>query len=1034
MNRCFLFVLLLTAALLSVLGWFWLDAPTPNQELLAITAKALDYAEGWKNMGGPPWWTPNFLHGTSLATSLTTIFSSLWLLLWTHLAGWLPGPKIAALLCLFAATLGLYALARRLTGNAWTAAAAATAFLLSTPVYLCIVHVEHMVYVIAFAVIPLVLLSLTALLEKPTRLRGLYFGAAFAMLLLTCAKAAALVLPLVVLYGAVLWLWKQRTWKLPGSALLMALMALVILGLIVTLPAYREMRLATVFELAPLEAWQQVFSLKSNLLWFDREGFLSEGMPPAFSSSFGGNYAGLVPLFLLGVVLILKPSALYASETGFFCRFFIALVLIAHWLSFGPHSVLGGQFAFLDLAQGARDPVIAFSWFLLVIQGWIILRLLPPGMPRRLMLGAALIAIYLIVPGFRLISCLPFYSDIRAPHDFSQIAGVIYLALATGCAAALARNMLPARAPVTALALVACLLAAVDVSPYFRPFFYSPLDRKTFQDFEAAGRFLATAPRPGWVHPISGRYFYLLTPHFAKRGLTSEAFNSYPMQRGMSYLQATSQFSPKFLHPFLNTAGVAYVLIDKNDPVAPPEFLDRFKAVLAPAFENENFLILENTTALAPAFLARSFISGDASLEQASYSGLELENLGVIVLPGTLQTPVSPAGRVGLLKEDGCQLEEKLTPATMRPFLPLTLSSPRGKNYQEIALSPPGQTGWAVVTEAYHPDWRAFSGEHSLPVFPANGALLAVQIEQPNQPVTLRFTPPWWYNGFLLLSAAGWLGLGILAAVPRLPFAPPALKKWLCDPQSLDRGPATILDFPREPIPRSVVVIPTYNETISLPAVLEKVFAVHPTLEVLVVDDNSPDDTGGLVKNHPQFGNRLHLLARTGKRGLGSAYREGFQWAFEKNFDACLEMDADLSHDPADIPRLLAVLEAGADAAIGSRYLGGVRVMNWPESRLFLSTGASRFVRLVTGLPLTDATSGFKALRVAVLRQLDWSQFRAEGYGFQVELHHALWQAGARIVEVPIVFTERRDGETKMSIAIAIEAAWRTIRLSLGNK
>ncbi len=281
----------------------------------------------------------------------------------------------------------------------------------------------------------------------------------------------------------------------------------------------------------------------------------------------------------------------------------------------------------------------------------------------------------------------------------------------------------------------------------------------------------------------------------------------------------------------------------------------------------------------------------------------------------------------------------------------------------------------------------------------------------------------------------GWLGWVAIVAVGLLPRSPiPSLQKLLkTDGRSEgeSRG-AVIAD--RIPIRRAVVIIPTYNEIRSLPGTLAKVLEADSRVDVLIVDDNSPDGTGDWVKQQELFGKRIHLLARSGKLGLGSAYRDGFRWAIEQGYEACLEMDADLSHDPADVPRLVDALDAGADLAIGSRYLHGVRVMNWPEHRLLLSTTASRYVRAVTGLPLTDATSGFKAIRTSVLRPLDWKRFKTEGYGFQVELHYFLWQAGARLVEVPIIFTERRDGETKMTIGIAIEAALRTLQLGLATK
>lgn len=232
-------------------------------------------------------------------------------------------------------------------------------------------------------------------------------------------------------------------------------------------------------------------------------------------------------------------------------------------------------------------------------------------------------------------------------------------------------------------------------------------------------------------------------------------------------------------------------------------------------------------------------------------------------------------------------------------------------------------------------------------------------------------------------------------------------------------------------VQRPLVIIPTYNERDCIETTLAQTLEADPRLEVLIVDDASPDGTADLIQSHPQYDKRVHLLRRSGKLGLASAYKEGFKWAETRGYDVCVEMDADLSHDPDDIPRLLKALEEGADAAIGSRYIGGVRVMNWPLDRLFLSTGASRYIRLLTGTPLHDPTSGFKAVRTSVLQKLDWTKFRAEGYGFQIELHHYLWKSGHHLVEVPIVFTERRNGQTKMSLFISIEAFLRVISLAL---
>lgn len=235
------------------------------------------------------------------------------------------------------------------------------------------------------------------------------------------------------------------------------------------------------------------------------------------------------------------------------------------------------------------------------------------------------------------------------------------------------------------------------------------------------------------------------------------------------------------------------------------------------------------------------------------------------------------------------------------------------------------------------------------------------------------------------------------------------------------------------PIRKAVVVLPVYNESETINQVLAHILAASDIVDILVVDDNSPDGSGDMVRHHKNFQHRVFLLSREKKLGLGSAYKEGFFWAMAREYDACVEMDADFSHDPNDIVRLFDALNAGADIAIGSRYIHGVRVLNWPLSRLFISVFASYYTRLLTRLPIYDTTSGFKAIRMEVLRTLDWSKFTAQGYGFQIEIHFYAWKKGFHLEEVPIVFTERRDGSSKMSSAIAIEAAWRVLSLAVGG-
>jgi dolichol-phosphate mannosyltransferase len=226
-----------------------------------------------------------------------------------------------------------------------------------------------------------------------------------------------------------------------------------------------------------------------------------------------------------------------------------------------------------------------------------------------------------------------------------------------------------------------------------------------------------------------------------------------------------------------------------------------------------------------------------------------------------------------------------------------------------------------------------------------------------------------------------------------------------------------------------LVIIPTYDERENVKPMAEAVLARLPEGDVLFVDDNSPDGTGALLDELAAGNPRIHVMHRAGKQGLGRAYIAGFKWALERDYDAVFEMDADFSHDPAELPQFMQAIES-ADLVLGSRYIGGIRVMNWPMSRLLISTGAGRFVRLVTGLPIQDPTGGFKCFRREVLEAIDLDHITSNGYSFQIEMTHTAWMKGFRIREIPITFEDRRAGYSKMSTAIAKEAFFMVIKLA----
>lgn len=229
---------------------------------------------------------------------------------------------------------------------------------------------------------------------------------------------------------------------------------------------------------------------------------------------------------------------------------------------------------------------------------------------------------------------------------------------------------------------------------------------------------------------------------------------------------------------------------------------------------------------------------------------------------------------------------------------------------------------------------------------------------------------------------------------------------------------------------KALVVIPTYNELENVQAIVPAVLATHPALEILVVDDNSPDGTGAAVQKMMATEPRLHLLERAAKMGLGTAYCEGFRFALDNEYDYVFEMDADFSHDPKEIPNFLDAINE-ADIVIGSRYISGVNVVNWPMSRLLLSYFANLYTRVITGMPVKDATGGFKCFRRQLLEKIDLRDVKSNGYAFQIEINFKAWKSGARIKELPIIFIDRRSGVSKMSKNIIYEAAFLVWKLKI---
>ena len=233
----------------------------------------------------------------------------------------------------------------------------------------------------------------------------------------------------------------------------------------------------------------------------------------------------------------------------------------------------------------------------------------------------------------------------------------------------------------------------------------------------------------------------------------------------------------------------------------------------------------------------------------------------------------------------------------------------------------------------------------------------------------------------------------------------------------------------------SIVIIPTYNEKENIARIIRKVISLEGDFNILIIDDNSPDGTASIVKElSVEFQTRLFLIERTGKLGLGTAYIAGFNWALEHHYEYIFEMDADFSHDPNDLLKLYdACHNQGADLAIGSRYKSGINVINWPLKRVLMSYFASVYVRKVTGMPIMDTTAGFKCYRRIVLETIEIGKIKMKGYGFQIEMKFKTWKHGFKIIEVPIIFTDRKEGTSKMSGGIFGEAFKGVIKMKIAS-
>jgi len=1035
----FLLLFLLTA-LFGVLAFGWGRAGLSDQEMVANYAKAMDYARGFREVGNWPWWTPFFNSGQSQAPALGTFFAYLPLLLFSPM-GVLTGCKTAVFVFGAASSLAMFAFAKALTRSEWTALVCAFLYVLCPQFALRAGWNEHLVVVFCFPYPPLMCWALLCLSRRPSHGAVLVLGVATAAMFLTYAKIAVVFMPAFLMFA--LWLsvsGRSRSvvfWR----GIMQAVVIFIPLGALPLLPSLREKNGLALFDFDPLEAWQHSFAVHTPLSFFDREGWLLQGLPPGMAVDKAGTYVGILLIAGLAWLLWRRKDWSRRHPEAAFLRVFMGMALLLFWFSLGPRCLLLQHWNLLENAQGLKDWVIPLLWLALFLPGFLISSFWPwPRNRISLILLIGVTAGLYLVPGFAIFENISQIHDIRAPWSFWQVGGSFAIAMLGGLVLAPLFHTLKTQRARIGLGLVLTALVLWDASAYEKEFFKHGLTPEVAENFRKGQQYLASSPHAGSVLPVSGRYFYLMIPEMSGRPLVMEAFQSYLMPRYTKRLMEATAGSPDLLSAYMKVAGVGFVWIDKKDPELGPAAESFFRGLLSVADENDDFLILENSPSLAPAYFSGeiTLVPSTEGTEKEILSKAQSRNFLAVSIDSEIEAKDFPGlvGQVNLAigGKTVLQIKEGSSHEKGPTFLRLTDVQSRTNPHRIALTATLDKPGWITVPESFHRDWRAELNGKPVTVYRGMGAFLSVPVASGVQRLNFFFNPPIWYWLCAWIASLAWGMVGIL--ISGLVFSGSVRNKLFGRD---DIGSDVVLgrsvrirttDHEKASIRKALVVVPCYNEAVAVAETLRQILK-HALVEVLVVDDASPDGTAAIVKAFPEFGSRVHLLLRSGKQGLASAYKEGFAWALRKDYDAVLEIDADLSHDPADIPRLIGALDEGADLAVGSRYLDGGRVLNWSKHRLFLSVFAGTYTRWITSLPMTDPTSGFKAIRREVLEALDWKTFEAEGYGFQIELHVRAWRLDFKIKEVPIVFTERRSGASKMSRQIAWEAARRVVQLAM---
>lgn len=738
--------------LLGVLSFGWLGIGPSNQELLANYAKAKDLADLIWMKKGFAWWTPNYLGGSPTAVQAGNALVYIWLLIGASVFGPIVGGKIMGIFSLALSGSLMAAFLGKLTGDRRAAWVGALFYALGPQAALRLAGNEHMPAIFCMPYPPLIGWALIEIAKRGSGRGGVILGLALAGMSLTFNKLTFVFLPVALGFGG--WLYFRN----PHSRALFAPIVGVsvgvwgMLGILPQLPGLRDATWMTLFSSDPLVGWQSSFSIKAALSWFNRDGFLFMGMPPNFTVEEGGFYIGAV-LAVSGVLVGLRLRRNDESNLLPVFRIFAGLLLMVHWFSLGPRSMVGGVNEFLKSAQGIQDWVLPLFWVSTALPVTLLVMIWPEGRWKWPTLAIAL-AVLLLVPGFQLVAMLPVLGTIRGPWSFWQVGGIFCLAALAGISVAILAK--ERRWPW--ITWVTILLAVADFAPYYSRFFQNKLEAGTYEAYQETARFLQFQTKEGGIFPLSGRYFYMQLPQLSGRPISTEAFQAYFMSKGIRSIQDAGGGNVELMKTSLSLQGVRYIFIDRKDVDTPEALQNSFRQIFPVCFENEFFTVLENPNCLAPYFFAKNYVS--VPPRKYEFAGADLGLVRLYFLPVEMTgVEMQDSTLAGIMNPTNGEVE--LT-AAFRDRLgnPFRIPNPNsykreGPDQWRILLQ--GESGWLTLTQAWHPDWHCSIDGQQAEIHPAALAFSSARIPAGAKEAFFWFAPPIWVSISLGFGIAAWI-------------------------------------------------------------------------------------------------------------------------------------------------------------------------------------------------------------------------------------------------------------------------------------